>query len=308
MEYSATELKGSGSLNKTILEANQDYTFFLYRVPNQTGQSPNLSGSGYFTFETKRNALGNYSGSTSYVANATLNPSVASNNTGSFGVKTLVSSSYIFSYDLYATTSSNAVAPFNQFTATSSFEFNPSTTVPLNSVYFRATGDYEMEVSPETQTCGVQQTFAGGQNYPTQLQSILGSSTGTTVVLTVRTGNTIPDRWVSTLGGIQVLDTGYICPSNNAGIGQPGRANFTQSLQGRTAPEGGTYPLTPGGTAPNIIESDGYPSINTFTPDAGTFDQTTFSFTKNTVASVLNTSVYGPQTGTFWTNTVACPV
>ena len=147
MEYSATELKGSGSLNKTVLEANQDYTFFIYRVPNQTGQSPNLSGSGYFTFETKRNALGNYSGSRAYVESATLTPGVASSNTGSFGVKTLVSSSYIFSYDLYATTSSNIVSPFNQFTATSSFEFTPSVTVPINSVYFRATGDYEMEVS-----------------------------------------------------------------------------------------------------------------------------------------------------------------
>ena len=105
-----------------------------------------------------------------------------------------------------------------------------------------------------------------------------------------------------------MLDTGYICPSNRAGIGGLGRADFTQSLQGRIAPEGGTYPLTPGGTAPNIIESDGYPRINTFTPDPGTLDQTTFSFTKTSTAIVLNTFVYGPQPFTFWTNLVACPV
>ena len=304
MEYSAQELKGAGTLNKSILEAGSDYTFFLYRPKNTTGQSPSLSGSGYFTFETSRNPNGFYGSVTPYVAGAVFTPGIADSvNTASFGVKSLITSSYIFSYDLFETTESN-------MTATSSFEYAPSITTPVGSVFFRATGDYEMEVSPETQDCGVVQNFQGGQNYPTQLQSILGSSTGTTVFLTVRTGITIPDRWVSTLGGTQVIDTGYICPLNNAGIGQPGRANFTQSLQGRTAPEGGTYPLTPGGTVPNIIESDGYPRINTFTPD-GPFpiqDNTTFAFIKNTVTSVLNTSVYGPQTGTFWTNTVACPV
>ena len=332
MEYSATELKGAGTLNKSILEAGSDYTFFLYRPPNQTGHSSDLSGSGYFTFETSRDANGFY-GSTvrSYVAGAVLNPSVASNNTASFGVKTLVSSSYVFSYDLYATTSSNAATPFEQFTATSSFQFTPAITVPLSSVFFRATGDYEMEVSPETQDCGGVQTFQGGQNYPTQLQSILGSSTGTNVTISVRTGGQIPDRWIATLGGTQVLDTGYICPSNNAGFGQPGRNGvngFTTALQGRLIPEGPitfngiaypNYPVggagglggsTTTGVSPNIIEPDGYPRVVTFTP-IGPFpiqDNTTFTFPKNTVASVLNVSVYGPQTGTSWTNNVACPV
>lgn len=301
MEYSATELKGSGSLNKTILEANQDYTFFLYRVPNQTGQSPNLSGSGYFTFETKRNSLGNYSGSTPYVANATLNPSVASNNTGSFGVKSLVSSSYIFSYDLYATTSSNAVAPFNQFTATSSFEFNPSTTVPLNSVYFRATGDYEMEVSPETQDCSIPQTYPGGQNYPTQLQSVLGSGTGT-VTLTASPVN-IPDRWIVEWDGNQVIDTGYISQNptsyNTVSPISNNRAELTSSLEGKVAPEGGTYPLTPGGTAPNIILSDGYPQVGNIG---------TYTFNKNTSTSIANVNVYGPLPRTGWQSTLSCPV
>jgi len=297
MEYSATELKGSGSLNKTILESNQDYTFFIYRVPNQTGQSPNLSGSGYFTFETKRNALGNYSGSIPYVANAALNPSVASNNTGSFGVKTLVSSSYIFSYDLYATTSSNAVAPFNQFTATSSFEFNPSTTVPLNSVYFRATGDYEMEVVPETQTCGAVQNFQGGQNYPTQLQSLVGSGTGT-VTLTPQPF-VIPDRWIVRWDGGVVIETGYISTTPNGyNVGGGNRNQFQLALQGRTAPEGGTYPLTPGGTAPNVIASDGYPQVNAIG---------TYTFNKNNSTSVANVEIYGPLPNTGWFSTLSCP-
>ena len=324
MEYSAQELKGAGTLNKSILEAGSDYTFFLYRPKNITGQSPSLSGSGYFTFETSRNPNGFYGGITPYVEGAVFTPGIADSvNTASFGVKSLVTSSYIFSYDLFETTESN-------MTATSSFEYAPSITAPVGSVFFRATGDYEMQVSPETQDCGTVQSFEGGQNYPTQLQSILGSSTGN-VVISVRTGGQIPDRWIATLGGTQVLDTGYICPSNNAGFGQPGRNGvngFTTALQGRLIPEGPitfngiaypNYPVggagglggsTTTGVSPNIIEPDGYPRVVTFTP-IGPFpiqDNTTFTFPKNTVASVLNVSVYGPQTGTFWTNNVACPV
>jgi len=326
MEYSAQELKGAGTLNKSILEAGSDYTFFLYRPKNITGQSPSLSGSGYFTFETKRDANGFYNSTIiPYVKGAVFNPGIANSvNTASFGVKSLVTSSYIFSYDLFEITGSNV-------TATSSFEYSPSITAPVGSVFFRATGDYEMEVSPETQDCGAVQTFQGGQNYPTQLQSILGSSTGTSVTISVRTGTTIPDRWIATLGGTQVLDTGYICPSNNAGFGQPGRngvLGFTTALQGRLIPEGpitfngiaySTYPVggagglggsTTTGVSPNIIEPDGYPRVVTFTPDGPNpiTDNTTFTFSKNTVASTLNISVYGPQTYTFWTNNVACPV
>jgi hypothetical protein len=293
MPYTADELKGAGHLLKNQMLSGDTYTFTLYRPKNQTGKSENLSGSGYFTFETVRDSNGFYPASTGRYASGT--------KTAISGSNTLISSPYIFSYEL----NTNSNTP-----QTSSFEFIPDVDIPVSGAYLRATGDYDMYISPETQDCGRQQQFQGGQNYPTQLQSILGSSTGTNVTISVRTGTSIPDRWVLTLGGTQVLDTGYICPSNQAGIGQPGRTNFTQSLQGRTAPEGGTYPLAPGGTAPNIIESDGYPRINTFIPD-GPFpiqDNTTFTFAKNTVASVLNISVYGPQTGTFWTNTVACPV
>ena len=322
MEYSAQELKGAGTLNKSILESGSDYTFFLYRPKNITGTSPSLSGSGYFTFETSRNPNGFYGGVTPYVAGAVFTPGIADSvNTASFGVKSLVTSSYIFSYDLFETTESN-------MTATSSFEYAPSITAPVGSVFFRATGDYEMQVSPETQDCGAVQTFQGGQNYPTQLQSILGSSTGTNVTISVRTGTSIPDRWIATLGGVQVVDTGYISPSNNTGFGGISRPNFTGSLQGRIIPEGPitfngiaypNYPVggagglggsTTTGVSPNIIEPDGYPRIVTFTP-IGPFpiqDNTTFTFPKNTVASVLNILVYGPQTGTFWTNNVACPV
>jgi len=290
MQYTADELKGAGHLNKSQLLAGGNYTFYLYRPKNTTGQSPNLSGSGYFTFETVRDAKGFYPPTT---------PKLASGSKVNIsGSNTLIESPYIFSYEL----NTNSNTP-----QTSSFSFIPEVDVPLSGAFFRATGDYDMEIAPETEACGTVQTFQGGQNYPTLLQSVLGSTTGN-VVITVRTGNSIPDRWVGNWNGSQVLDTGYICPSNNAGIGQPGRANFTQSLQGRIAPEGGTYPLPQGGVSPNIIESDGFPRINTFTPDPGTVDQTTFSFNKTNSSSTLNIAVYGPQRGTFWTNSVACPV
>ncbi len=74
MEYSAQELNGAGTLNKSILEAGSDYTFFLYRPKNITGTSPSLSGSGYFTFETSRNPNGFYGGITPYVEGAVFTP------------------------------------------------------------------------------------------------------------------------------------------------------------------------------------------------------------------------------------------
>jgi len=290
MQYTAGELKGAGHLNKSQLLAGGTYTFYIYRPPNQTGASPNLSGSGYFTFETKKNGDGFYSPSTPHFASGS--------KVNISGSNSLIESPYIFSYEL----NTNSNTP-----QTSSFSFIPEVDVPLSGAFFRATGDYDMEIAPETEACGIVQTFQGGQNYPTLLQSILGSTTGN-VVITVRTGTSIPDRWIATWNGSQVLDTGYICPSNNAGIGRPGRANFTGSLQGRIAPEGGSYPLPPGGVSPNIIESDGFPRINTFAPDPGTNDQTTFSFSKTNSTSILDIAVYGPQVGTFWTNNVACPV
>jgi|TARA_R110000803_G_scaffold114248_1_gene182704 hypothetical protein len=295
MEYSAQELKGAGTLNKSILEAGSDYTFFLYRPKNITGQSPSLSGSGYFTFETSRNPNGFYGGVTPYVEGAVFTPGIANSvNTASFGVKSLVTSSYIFSYDLFETTESN-------MTATSSFEYTPSITAPVGSVFFRATGDYEMEVSPETQTCGTPQAFQGGQNYPTQLQSILGSGTGTVTLTPLPFG--IPDRWVIDWDGNDVIDTGYISQTPATyNIGGARRNWITEDLNGLQVPElavGQVYPQPQGGIFPNVIASDGYPVIN---PITAAF------FSKNAVTSIANIRIYGPIRQTGWNSTLSCPV
>ena len=284
MQYTADELKGAGHLNKSQLLAGGNYTFYLYRPKNTTGQSPNLSGSGYFTFETVRDAKGFYPPTT---------PKLASGSKVNIsGSNTLIESPYIFSYEL----NTNSNTP-----QTSSFVFTPKVDVPVSGAFFRATGDYDMEVSPETEACSIPQTWPGGQNYPTQLQSVLGSGTGT-VTLTASPVN-IPDRWIVEWDGNQVIDTGYISQNptsyNTVSPISNNRATLTSSLEGKVAPEGGTYPLTPGGTAPNIILSDGYPEVGNIG---------TYTFSKNTSTSTANVNVYGPLPSTGWQSTLSCPV
>ena len=281
MQYTAEELKGKGQYIKNQLLAGGEYTFYLYRPKNATGASPNLSGSGYFTFETVRDSKGFYPPSTPTLASG---PKV--NISGS---NTLIESPYIFSYEL----NTNSNTP-----QTSSFTFTPEVDVPISGTFFRATGDYDMEVSPEVEACGLPQNFGGGQAYPTQLESILGSGTGTVTLTPNPYG--IPDRWIVRWDGGDVIETGYL--SGNPALynlGGGSRTNFTQSLQGRIAPEGGTYPLAPGGTAPNIIASDGYPIVNAIG---------TYTFNKNTPTSTANVEVYGPMPGTGWQSTLSCPV
>ena len=281
MQYTALELKGAGTLIKNELLAGGEYTFYLYRPKNTTGASPSLSGSGYFTYETVRDAKGFYpQGTLTYASGSKANIS---------GSNTLIESPFIFSYEL----NTNSNTP-----QTSSFTFTPEIDVPVSGVFFRATGDYDMEVSPETEACGVEQNFGGGQNYPTQLESVLGSGTGTVTLTPNPFG--IPDRWIVRWDGGIVIETGYI--SNNPtryNIGGIGRNDFQQALQGRIAPEGGTYPLAPGGTAPNVIASDGYPVINAIG---------NYTFTKNNATSAASVDVYGPMQFTGWESTLSCPI
>ena len=281
MQYTADELKGAGTLIKNQLLAGGNYTFYLYRPKNTTGQSPNLSGSGYFTFETVRDANGFYPVTT---------PILASGSKVSIsGSNTLIESPYIFSYEL----NTNSNTP-----QTSSFVFTPKVDVPVSGAFFRATGDYDIYVSPETEACDIQQNFQqGAQNYPTALESILGSGTGTVTLTPNPFG--IPDRWIVRWDGGIVIETGYIS-TNPAlyNIGGINRNNFQQALLGRTAPEGGTYPLAPGGTSPNVIASDGYPVINAIG---------TYTFTKNNATSVASVDVYGPMPFTGWRSTLSCP-
>jgi hypothetical protein len=282
MPYTADELKGAGHLLKNQMLGGGTYTFILYRPKNQTGQSDNLLGSGYFTFETVRDNNGFYPSGTSPLASGT--------KTAISGSNSLIESPYIFSYEL----NTNSNTP-----QTSSFTFTPNVDVPISGAYLRATGDYDMFISPETEACDITQNFTvGQQNYPTALESVLGSTTGTVTLTPNPFG--IPDRWIVSWDGADVIETGYI--SNNPALYNVGggqRNAFQQALQGRIAPEGGTYPLTPGGTAPNVIASDGYPVVNAIS---------TYNFNKNNTTSTADVDVYGPMPGTGWNSTLSCPV
>ena len=285
MQYTADELKGKGTLIKNQLLAGGDYTFYLYRPPNQTGVSSNLSGSGYFTYETVRDANGFYS--------STIPLNALGTHVNADGSNTLISSSYIFSYEL----NNNGSTP-----QTSSFTFTPDIDIPVSGVSFRATGDYDMYVSPEVEACGIQQNYVQNTpSYPTFLESILGSTTGVVTLTPVPFG--IPDRWVIDWNGNNVIDTGYISQTPALyDIGGARRNWITEDLNGLQVPElavGQVYPQPQGGTFPNVIASDGYPVIN---PITAAF------FSKNAVTSIANVRVYGPIRQTGWRSTLSCPV
>ena len=287
MQYTADELKGAGTPIKNPLIAGNTYTFTLYRPQNQTGLSTYLSGSGYFTVETIGDANRHYPSSLTKLAEGTHdNPD---------GSNTLISSSYIFSYEL----NTNGSTP-----QTSSFTFVPDNTISIGQVMFRATGDYDMDVSPIEGGCGEVENYNGGPSYPTTLDFALGADTGTVGCLL--DPQSVPDRFIVTWDGDIVIDTGYLSTpfgvSDQYNVGGTLRTNFTNQLTGREAPEGGTYPLPPGGSGNNIISSDGYPEV--FVKDAPNL----INFTKDNSTSSARVDVYAPMTGTGWNVRVDCPV
>ena len=287
MQYTADELRGAGTLIKNQLLAGGEYTFYLYRPENSTGQSPSLSGSGYFTFETLRDNKGFYPLNTS--------PLASGSKANVSGSNALIESPYIFSYEL----NTNGSTP-----QTSSFTFVPDNTIGIGKVMFRATGDYDMDVSPIEGGCGEVENYNGGPSYPTTLDFALGADTGTIGCLLDPLS--VPDRFIITWDGDIVIDTGYLSTpfgvSDQYNVGGTARNSFTSQLAGRTAPEGGTYPLPPGGSGNNIISSDGYPEV--FVKDAPTL----VNFTKDNSTSSARVDVYAPMTGTGWNVRVDCPI
>lgn len=286
MQYTAEELR-VGTPIKNPLIAGNTYTFLLYRPINQTGWNTYLSGSAYFTIETVGDVNKHYQSNLTKFAEG-----VFDNPDGTDPLP--VSSSFIFSYGL----NTGGSTPM-----TSSFTFVPDNTIGIGQVLFRATGNYDMNVSPLEDGCGIPTPFPGGQAYPTTLNINLGSDIGTVGCVLDPFG--FPDRFIANWDGNIVIDTGYL--TNQAGvtrynIGGDQRQTFINSLLGKTAPEGGTYPLPPGGSGNNIILSDGYPQC---------FEKTyptPVNFTKDNSESSVTVDVYGPISGTSWRVTVNCPV
>ena len=112
--YTAKQLSGAGSPCES-LNGGATYTFTLANP---------LSGSAYFTFETKRDVNGFYSGSAT-TANGVVN------NLSS--VSTLVSSPYVFSV---------VVNPGG-----GSFDFTPTVTMAASGSFLRTTGETTLQIT-----------------------------------------------------------------------------------------------------------------------------------------------------------------
>lgn len=118
-KYSANELSGDGILINVPLNdtgAEVPYSFVIAR-PSY------LSGSAYFTLETKKNSNANYSGIAANVL-GTYDFSVEPEGTGGF-----VTSSFIASMVVNKTND-----------LTSSFKWTPDSTQAANTLFVRSTG------------------------------------------------------------------------------------------------------------------------------------------------------------------------
>mgnify|MGYP006097514693 FL=1 len=123
--YSASELNGDGILINVPLSSSgveTPYSFIIARPSN-------LSGSAYFTLETKRNSNGDYSGSDANVL-GTYDFSIEPD-----GISGFVSSSFIASVVV-------AITP----DLTSSFQWTPTSTQIADVIYVRATGGCALSI------------------------------------------------------------------------------------------------------------------------------------------------------------------
>jgi hypothetical protein len=192
------------------------------------------------------------------------------------------------------------------FAGSSSSSFDPPATRTTTTTTSISTTTTTSSTTTTTTTikvinCGTSSAFPGGVAYPTIQSITLGSVIGT-VVLNYNTQG-IPERFIVEWNNNVVIDTGYR-GSNAYNFGEAARASFNSFLTGKTDPISGLqYPLTPGGSPPNQILADGYPSVSL--PLAGTA-----SFEKNLADSVSATvKVYSPVDSNIgWSYTLTCPV
>jgi len=151
----------------------------------------------------------------------------------------------------------------------------------------------EDAVPPDAIACGLETTFEGGESFPSEFTVNLGSGLGT-VTFDYLTGN-IPDKFVVTLDGVEVINTGY--------VGDP---DYVIAFYGKPAQE----------ALDDFMIAEGLPTeaINMFnpayTPGLGLDDnpgtmQT--SFNKVSTSSVATVRVYAPLEGTGWYFRLNCP-
>lgn len=119
--------------------------------------------------------------------------------------------------------------------------------------------------------CDSPTAYAGGQSYPTTQDVILGAGLGI-VTLTIDAFS-IPDKFIVTFDGVDVINTGY---------------------RGDTSQQSGLdAALAALGRPPETIAGIG---------------TGTFTFNKTTATTIATVKVFAPMSGTSWNFTLSCPV
>ena len=132
--------------------------------------------------------------------------------------------------------------------------------------------------------CGASGTFDGGESFPSEFAVLLGSGNGT-VTLRFTTGP-VPDKCEVWLGGVKVIDTGYIGDTAE-------QSNLNAALA--------THSLPP----ETITQRTGTQADALLDWDASEWDE--FGFVKSTADAIATVKVYAPMTGTQWKLALSCP-
>lgn len=141
--------------------------------------------------------------------------------------------------------------------------------------------------------CGIPTQYAGGQSFPTTFDVTLGSGAGT-VTLDYLTGAN-PDRFVITLDGVDVIDTGYVGNPDYVEGGQTYQQKLDAFMAANGLPQ---VDITMFNT--DYVEGDTNLDTNPGTMHA--------SFVKATASPVATVKIYGPLPGTGWSARLGCPV
>jgi len=142
--------------------------------------------------------------------------------------------------------------------------------------------------------CDVPLSFSSGSvSYPVIFDFELGLATGN-VNLTFNALQR-PDRFICSIDGAIVLDTGYY-GANRYTFGQWDRTNFTNRLSGLVDPiTGNVYPFVD-----TNHDGDGYPKVNPAQLD-------TLGFAKTTSTSTCTLCAFAPMLATLWNINMGCP-
>lgn len=133
-------------------------------------------------------------------------------------------------------------------------------------------------------TCGLETEYLGGEAFPSEFTVQLGSGLGS-VLLEYATGG-LPDKFEVWLGGVKVLDTGYVGNVSN-------QSALNIELAARGLP-----PET-------ITQRSGNSTVSEDWSNPNTRDYA--AFVKTTATSVAAVRVYAPLSGTAWRCKLNCP-